>query len=60
MNDFEEMRQQVKDKIESGFTCIKIKIGAFDFNEELKFIKKIRSEFGYDFEMRLGVPNKLD
>ncbi|OUR90761.1 o-succinylbenzoate synthase [Flavobacteriales bacterium 34_180_T64] len=48
------MRQQIKEKLESGFTCIKLKIGAIDFQTELNLIKSIRSEFSSDdIELRV-------
>ena len=31
------MKQQIKDKIEQGFKCIKMKIGAIDFKTEMNF-----------------------
>ena len=39
------MMQQVKEKIKSGYSCIKIKIGAIDFDSELKVLKYIRDRF---------------
>lgn len=39
------MKQQIKEKIESGFDCIKMKIGALDFQTELNVLKSIRNEF---------------
>ena len=39
------MKQQISQKIEEGFNCIKLKIGAIDFNAELDLLKYIRSEF---------------
>ncbi|MEM7551095.1 MAG: o-succinylbenzoate synthase [Bacteroidota bacterium] len=42
------MKQQIRAKIEEGYNCIKIKIGAIDFEEELKLLKMIRSEFSKD------------
>jgi L-alanine-DL-glutamate epimerase-like enolase superfamily enzyme len=39
------MKQQIKDKLEAGFTCIKMKIGAIDFDRELALLKSIRKEF---------------
>ncbi|WP_299227941.1 o-succinylbenzoate synthase [uncultured Psychroserpens sp.] len=39
------MRAQIRDKIEAGFSCIKMKIGAIDFETELNLIKSIRNEF---------------
>ncbi|NVK50311.1 MAG: o-succinylbenzoate synthase [Cyclobacteriaceae bacterium] len=42
------MRQQIDLKISQGFSCIKMKIGAIDFEQELNLLKYIRSEFGKD------------
>lgn len=54
MGSFDFMRQQIIDKIESGFKCIKLKIGAIDFAEELNLIKSIRKEFSAkDIEIRV-------
>lgn len=54
MGSFDEMRQQVDEKIRQGFRCIKIKIGAIDFNEELELIKYIRQLFSKE-ELELRV-----
>lgn len=54
MDTFTSMKNQIKEKINSGFRCIKIKIGAIDFNEELRLIKLIRREFPEnDIEIRV-------
>jgi o-succinylbenzoate synthase len=45
MGDKSFMKQQIKDKLASGFSCIKLKIGAIDFDKELELIKSIRNEF---------------
>lgn len=45
MGSPEFMKQQIKDKITNGFNCIKIKIGAIDFDEELNLIAGIREDF---------------
>ena len=42
------MRKQIKEKLKSGFTTIKIKIGAIDFDTELSLLKSIRTEFSAD------------
>ena len=42
------MKQQLIEKIESGFTTIKLKIGALDFDTELNLLKFIRREFSND------------
>ncbi len=45
MGSYDEMRKQVKKKIELGYGCIKLKIGAIDFENELQLIRSIRKEF---------------
>tara|TARA_R110002050_G_scaffold24083_3_gene64372 strand:+ start:161849 stop:162886 length:1038 start_codon:yes stop_codon:yes gene_type:complete len=48
------MKQQIVEKIEAGFTCIKMKIGAIDFQTEINLIKSIRKEFSSkDIELRV-------
>ncbi len=50
----EFMKSQIKEKIEQGFRCIKMKIGAIDFQEEYQILKKLRSEFSAkDIEIRV-------
>ena len=39
------MKQQISDKLNQGFRCIKMKIGAIDFNTELNLLKSIRKEY---------------
>jgi len=41
----EFMKEQIDEKIAQGFDCIKLKIGAIDFEEELRLIQYIRSHF---------------
>jgi len=54
MGEFNFMKRQIKEKIEKGFICIKLKIGAIDFKEELKLIQSIRQEFSVkDIEIRV-------
>ncbi len=45
MADKATMQQQIKDKIAAGFTTIKLKIGAIDFDDELDMLKTIRKQF---------------
>ncbi len=42
------MLEQIKQKLAQGFTCIKMKIGAIDFAQELKLLTFIRSRFSKD------------
>lgn len=54
MGSTEFMRDQIQEKIDSGFNCIKIKIGAIDFEEELKLIRNLRKQFSpQTIEIRL-------
>jgi len=54
MGDVDFMREQVKDRLEKGFDCIKMKIGAIDFEEELNILKAIRKDYGVqDIELRV-------
>ena len=50
----EFMKQQIKEKIEKGFQCIKMKIGAIDFETEINILKQLRKEFSVkDIEIRV-------
>ncbi|WP_433778097.1 o-succinylbenzoate synthase [Flavobacterium anhuiense] len=39
------MKQQIEEKLADGFSCIKLKIGAIDFDKELELLQFIRSHF---------------
>lgn len=41
----EFMKQQIRTKLDAGFRCIKMKIGAIDFETEISLLKEIRKEF---------------
>lgn len=45
MGDPNFMKEQIDEKIAGGFTCIKLKIGAVSFDEELALLSYIRSHF---------------
>ncbi|MBX2930364.1 MAG: o-succinylbenzoate synthase [Chitinophagaceae bacterium] len=48
------MKTQIEDKLKDGFTSIKLKIGAIDFDAELDLIKFIRKQFNVnEVEIRL-------
>jgi O-succinylbenzoate synthase len=54
MGTFEEMFKRLEAKLKAGFRCIKIKIGAIDFDRELQLIRHIRSTFSRkDVELRV-------
>lgn len=45
MGNFDEMYRRIEDKIRTGFRCIKLKIGAIDFDKELELLSYIRRYF---------------
>jgi o-succinylbenzoate synthase len=45
MGDASFMKQQIDDKITNGFSCIKLKIGAIDFDVEMQLLRFIREHF---------------
>ena len=54
MGNYDEMLQRMEQKLEQGFRCVKLKIGAIDFEQELDLIKRIRSRFSFhEVELRL-------
>ncbi|WP_103863943.1 o-succinylbenzoate synthase [Aquimarina sp. I32.4] len=54
MGEKEFMKQQIEDKLKAGFNCIKMKIGAIDFDTELDLLSYIRSQFSSDtIELRV-------
>ncbi|PWG05271.1 o-succinylbenzoate synthase [Polaribacter aquimarinus] len=54
MGDKNFMKQQIKDKLKHGYSCIKMKIGAIDFESEINLLKSIRKEFSSkEIELRV-------
>ena len=51
--DFEKMLNGIHSKIEQGFRCVKIKVGAIEFEKELELLCLIRENFGDDLILRL-------
>ncbi|HDO27836.1 MAG TPA: o-succinylbenzoate synthase [Bacteroidetes bacterium] len=54
MGSYDFMRKQIIEKINAGFRCIKLKIGAINFEDELKLLKLIRTDFNEN-ELELRV-----
>ena len=55
------MKEQIKTKISEGFNCIKMKIGAIDFDTELGLLRSIRKEFSSaDIELRVDANGAFD
>ncbi|MDR3651462.1 MAG: o-succinylbenzoate synthase [Paludibacter sp.] len=54
MGDKDFMQKQIREKIAAGYHCIKLKVGAIDFETELEIISGIRQQFSVeDMEIRL-------
>ena len=54
MGNYDEMLQRMEEKLEKGFRCVKLKIGAIDFDQELDLVKRIRNRFSFhEVELRL-------
>ncbi len=45
MGNKDFMAAQIEEKLNQGFNCIKMKIGAIDFEQELELLKSIRTRF---------------
>lgn len=55
------MKQQIEVKLAEGFHCLKLKIGAIDFNEELKLLGYIRQNFTpEEVEIRVDANGAFD
>jgi len=54
ISDYDNMLKQIETKLSSGFRCIKLKIGAIGFEEELALLRFIRSHFSVkELELRV-------
>ncbi|KGI60748.1 o-succinylbenzoate synthase [Prevotella sp. DNF00663] len=54
MGTFDEMYHRIEQKLEQGFHCVKLKIGAIDFEQELALIQHIRRHFSKEqIELRV-------
>ncbi|MEL6916415.1 MAG: o-succinylbenzoate synthase [Bacteroidota bacterium] len=54
MGDRQFMHDQIQQKLAEGFSCIKMKIGALDFDKEIALLNSIRKEYSKD-EIELRV-----
>lgn len=54
MGDRERMLEQISDKLKQGFACIKLKIGAINWDDEKSLLEFIRTNYGKDqIELRV-------
>lgn len=54
MGSFNEMMSRLEEKLQAGYHCVKLKIGAIDFDRELELVRHIRSRYSRsDVELRV-------
>ncbi len=54
MGDLDFMKQQIREKLDKGFRCLKMKIGALNFEEEYQVLQSIRKNYtSQDLELRV-------
>lgn len=54
MGTRDEMHVRIREKLEAGFRCVKLKIGGIDFDRELELLRGIRESFdSKSLEIRL-------
>lgn len=54
MGSEKEMLHRIEQKLEAGFSCLKMKIGAIDFSKELGLLRSLRTHFSVnDLELRV-------
>lgn len=55
------MKQQIEEKLADGFSCIKLKIGAINFDKELQLLRYIRQNFNSNqVEIRVDANGAFD
>lgn len=55
------MKQQIEEKLANGFRCVKLKIGAIDFDKELQLLGYIRQHFSPEqVEIRVDANGAFD
>lgn len=61
MSDKDNMKNQLKEKLEAGFKCIKIKVGSIAFEDELELLKEIRKTYSEkDITIRLDANGSFE
>ncbi len=45
MGDESYLQKQIAEKLEAGFTCIKMKVGAIDFDREFSILRELRQTY---------------
>lgn len=61
MGSYDQMLERMQEKLEQGFKCIKLKIGAIDFDKEVELLHIIRSSYPKDIvELRVDANGAFD
>lgn len=54
MGSYDYMQEQIEEKLAKGFRCVKLKIGAIDFDKEIALLSSIRKDYPADkIELRV-------
>lgn len=54
MGDFDQMIERIDEKVDKGFHCIKLKIGAIDWKKEIEMIEYVRNKYS-DSQLEIRV-----
>jgi len=55
------MKRQINEKLKTGFTTLKLKIGAIDFKAEMELLQSIRTEYSsQEIELRVDANGAFD
>ena len=61
MGEEDFMRRQIDEKLKAGFDCIKMKIGAIDFEQEVRLLESIRAKYGeHEVTIRVDANGAFD
>lgn len=61
MGELDFMQKQIQEKIDLGYDCIKLKIGALNFDTEIKLIQSIRKKYPKEqLEIRVDANGAFD
>jgi len=61
MGDYDKMIERIGQKLNAGFNCIKLKIGAIDWHKEVEMIQYIRNRYSRDvIEIRVDANGGFD
>lgn len=54
MGSYDEMLLRIEEKLSQGYHCVKLKVGAIDFEQELELVRRIRKRFSHrEVQLRL-------